>query len=310
MPPIFPLPFVPDEFVALSNGSDPRGLGWGAPRNPPEKYGLHAAVDLLAPARTPVLAVDWGYIVELYREGYYLNTGVIGIRHPMFVARYGEIQPAKGLGIGTVVQQGQVIGEVVTANNAKRTQMLHFEMFDDLETGSLSDKSNKPYNRRRDVIDPTPFLRSWADQLKADQAEVTELADKAPKTFPWLGALRPLSTTDDVRKALKDAGFRQESVKKEVRLMPVAEFVWHPRFGKFPNPNRERSQLSEFWSKAVDGGQAVVRLSLALGGWTQFKEWVLARHWDAYMKQVADHVPVAVYDDAGKLFTVAAVERI
>ncbi len=310
MPPIFPLAFVPKEFVALMSGSDPRGLGWGSPRKPPEKYGLHAAVDLLAPAGTPVRAVDWGSVIELYREGYYINTGVVGIRHPMFVARYGEIRPARGLGIGTVVQQGQIIGEVIIANNDDRTHMLHFEMFNDLESGSLSDTSNKPYNRRRDVINPTPFLQSWADQLKADQAELTELADRAPQTFPWVGALTPLWSMDDVRKALKDAGFRQESVKIEVRLMPVPEFVWYPRFGKVPNPNRERSQLSEFWSKPVDNGYAVVRLTQAMGRWEHFKEWVLARHWDSYLKRSVDHVPVAVYDDAGKLFTLAAVEAI
>jgi hypothetical protein len=48
------------------------------------------------------------FVIEFTRTGFYAGTGSIGIRHPEFVARYAEINPAKGLWEGTLVQQGQI----------------------------------------------------------------------------------------------------------------------------------------------------------------------------------------------------------
>ena len=306
--PVFPLAYVPKDFALDKNGKLPNNSGWGAPRA--AGYPIHAAVDIGAPAGTPIRAVDWGVVMELSGSGFYAGTGVIGINHPMFIARYAEIKPAKGLVIGTSVMQGQVIGEIIAANNKDRTQMLHFEMFNGTERGSLTDRSVKPHERRKDVIDPTPFVMAWADELKAHQAEVTELTDNAPAKFTWLGALQKTHSLEEVRQATKAAGFKQHSVKIDARIMPVPDFVYHPRFGKLPNPEKQRTQVNEYWSKQVDKGYAIIRLSLALGGWMHFKEWVLAKHWDAYMNASADHAHVALYKDSGELLTVAAVEAM
>ena len=304
--PVFPLAYVPDDFTILANGKDPKGIGWGAPRN--AGYPNHAAVDLLAPAGTPVRAVDWGVVMEYAETGFYLNSGVIGITHPMFVARYAEIKPRKDLRIGSSVKEGEIIGEIVAVNNQSRSQMLHFEMFDNIVSGSLSNPSNQPYQRRSDVIDPLPFLRAWADELKVDQADIAELTANAPATLPWKGSLATLRTIDEARQAAREAKFTEHKVKVKSRLLPLPEFVYHPRLGKLPNPNRERTETSEYWSRPVGKGVAIVRITQAMGRWAIFKEWVLASQWERYLKAGTDRVNVAIYDEDGKLVTVAAVE--
>ena len=269
----------------------------------------HAATDVLAPVGTPILAVDWGTIIEFTRTGFYAGTGSIGIRHPEFVARYAEINPAKGLSEGTLVQQGQIIGEVAQANNEKKTHMLHFEMFADTQSGDLSDPSNKPYERRGDIYDPQPYLMAWAEELKAHKGEIGKLADTAPKKFTWLGPMTNLMSDDAIRNACKNAGFTQKSTSITIIRKPVPEFVFYPRFGKFKNPNLERTDTDEYWSRPTGDGYAVLRIAHAMGRWATFKEWVLAEHWDAYLKQ-GTHVHVAVYSDAGDLLTVAAIESL
>ena len=110
------------DFKLDSSGHLPSGTGWGKDRG--GGYPPHAATDVLAPVGTLILAVDWGTIIEFTRTGFYAGTGSIGIRHPEFVARYAEINPAKALSEGTLVQQGQIIGEVAQANNEKKTHKL------------------------------------------------------------------------------------------------------------------------------------------------------------------------------------------
>jgi hypothetical protein len=36
--------------------------------------------------------------------------------------------------------------------------MLHFEMYDNSATGPLTNRRNPPFQRRSDLIDPTPYL--------------------------------------------------------------------------------------------------------------------------------------------------------
>ena len=305
--PIFPMPYVPKDFKLDSSGHLPSGTGWGKDRG--GGYPPHAATDVVAPVGTPILAVDWGTIIEFTRTGFYAGTGSIGIRHPEFVARYAEINPAKGLSEGTLVQQGQIIGQVAQANNEKKTHMLHFEMFADTQSGDLSDTSNKPYERRGDIYDPQPYLMAWAEELKAHKGEIEKLADAAPNKFTWLGPMTNLMSDDAIRNACKNAGFTQKSTSITIIRKPVPEFVFHPRFGKFKNPNLEHTDTDEYWSRPTKDGYAVLRIAHAMGRWATFKEWVLAEHWDAYLKQ-GTHVHVAVYNDAGDLLTVAAIESL
>ena len=39
-----------------------------------------------------------------------------------------------------------------------RRSMLHFEIYAGTKTGPLTVKKNKPYQRRADLVDPTPYL--------------------------------------------------------------------------------------------------------------------------------------------------------
>ena len=45
--------------------------------------------------------------------------------------------------------------------------MLHFEMYDNSATGRLTDRHNPPYQRRADLMDPTPYL----DAARLDAGE-------------------------------------------------------------------------------------------------------------------------------------------
>ena len=61
-----------------------------------------------------------------------------------------------GLTVGTEVIPGQLIGNVVDVK-AQNT-MLHFEMYDGTATGLLTNKSNLPFMRRHDLMNPTNYL--------------------------------------------------------------------------------------------------------------------------------------------------------
>ena len=146
----FPLPFVPERSYK------DQGTGFGTPRENIGPGILHPACDLVAPVGTPVLAVDDGYIV---RGPYYFYLGsyAIEVRHRYFIARYGEIKnetpPSRS------VKRGDVIGHV---GNVGQGFMLHFEMFSGAKTGDLTQKPDPPWNRRHDLLDPTPFLDVWS----------------------------------------------------------------------------------------------------------------------------------------------------
>ncbi len=162
--PSFPLPKIPNQGYHKTKWH----RGWfGATRDDGR---IHAACDLIAAAGTPIYAVDEGLITNI--DKFYLGTDEITIQHPNFTVRYGEIARGKlpsGIAKLERVQPGQLIGWV------GRLKMLHFEMYQGTETGYLSQKWNKKnykfvtpgnYQRRPDLIDPTPFLDEWKFWLK------------------------------------------------------------------------------------------------------------------------------------------------
>jgi hypothetical protein len=61
---------------------------------------------------------------------------------------------ARGVHVGSKLKEGDPIAFV---GKMYRDSMLHFEM-QGTATGGLSDPSNKPYNRRKDLMDPTEYL--------------------------------------------------------------------------------------------------------------------------------------------------------
>lgn len=146
----FPLRFNPSESYKTG------GRKFGAKRPVMGEGVLHPACDLIAPIGTEVLAVDDGIIVRGPYK-FYLGSYAIEVQHKFFIVRYGELKYEK---LTThIVKRGDVIGKV---GKVGKGSMLHLEMFSGRATGDLTQKPFLPYNRRKDLIDPTPFLDMWA----------------------------------------------------------------------------------------------------------------------------------------------------
>jgi murein DD-endopeptidase MepM/ murein hydrolase activator NlpD len=145
----FPLPFVPTT-------SYKGGNGFGGNRDKVRKGLVHAANDLAAPWGTPVLAMEDGVVV---REPYsfYSGTWALEIKHPLFIARYGEIARQTEVHAGDAVLKGQVIAYV---GDQPGSDMLHLEFFTGKLTGDLSYSpgTHPPYDRRDDVFDGAALL--------------------------------------------------------------------------------------------------------------------------------------------------------
>ncbi|WP_412067924.1 M23 family metallopeptidase [Rubrivirga sp. IMCC43871] len=134
----------------------------------------HAGVDLYFPDFTDIHAVADGTVTR-GPYPFYLQTFAIEIDHGAFVARYGELAPESSWPVkaGDTVAKGQKVGRIgilKTANGRRLgvpSMMLHFEMYDKTQTGALTraigtsarHTNRSPFFRRRDVIDPSGFLK-------------------------------------------------------------------------------------------------------------------------------------------------------
>ncbi len=91
----------------------------------------------------------------MYR--FYEHVNALEIRHTNFVVRYGEIKSVvDGIKSGVFIKKGQLLGYVGRLDSGN--SMLHFEMYNGSLEGSLTERNNKPFQRRGDLIDPTYFL--------------------------------------------------------------------------------------------------------------------------------------------------------
>lgn len=123
----------------------------------------HAGCDLYAPLRSPVIAIAQGVVLDKYP--FYNQSDAVEVDHgfPIGVIRYGEIKVAPGIGRGRTVKPGDVIGYITNLVGAGMNgihPMCHLEQFAGWGKGPLTDRSTKggKYQRREDVIDPTPLL--------------------------------------------------------------------------------------------------------------------------------------------------------
>jgi murein DD-endopeptidase MepM/ murein hydrolase activator NlpD len=97
--------------------------------------------------------------------------------------RYCEIQGvAKGVRVGSKLKEGDVIAFV---GKMWKDSMLHFELYDGTATGRLTDRSNKPYERREDLIDPTEYLDSCTLKNVLTTTPQTEAAAAWFKSSPF-----------------------------------------------------------------------------------------------------------------------------
>ena len=74
--------------------------------------------------------------------------------------RYCEIEKvATGVTVGTILSEGSLVAYV---GKMYKDSMLHFELYEGTGSGPLTVRSNPPYQRRSDLIDPTDYLDSCA----------------------------------------------------------------------------------------------------------------------------------------------------
>lgn len=131
------------------------GRFFGAPRT----HRLHAACDLLNPYQAKIRAVADGVVIQSPYD-FYEGTNALEIRHPgVGVVRYGEIDPRRTVHLkaGDHVKGGDVIAYVGRLNGTGAS-MLHFELYSGSASGQLTVFGNPPYQRRRDLVNPTSFI--------------------------------------------------------------------------------------------------------------------------------------------------------
>jgi murein DD-endopeptidase MepM/ murein hydrolase activator NlpD len=169
----FPLPSVPTSSYRGANG-------FGANRDRVRQGLRHGAVDLFARAGTPVLAIDEGTVTR-GPYPFYSGTYALEVQHPQFLARYGEIAARAEVEVGGFVQAGQVIAYV---GNQPGYDMLHLEMYSGEEEGDLTQMGNTPFDRRKDLIDPTPYVdRLTHTVANVEQAKYEFWTDKEGRKF-------------------------------------------------------------------------------------------------------------------------------
>jgi murein DD-endopeptidase MepM/ murein hydrolase activator NlpD len=136
----------------------------------------HAGSDLYAPLGTWVHAIAAGTVIQ-GPYAFYARTFALEVDHGDFVARYGEIQSDSPVRRGDRVRAGQRIARVGHLVGIRvPSDMLHLELYRGNASGALTvrDASSAKrsdgvsYQRRRDLIDPTPLLNQWKNSLPAD----------------------------------------------------------------------------------------------------------------------------------------------
>ena len=160
---IFPLRKRPDENYTTG------GRGFGSNRSGGSRR--HAACDLIADPGTEILAMADGKVIR-GPSFFYEGTYALEVKHANgMVVRYGEISKLvpPGIKAGTEVSRGQVIASVGQLNSG--SSMLHLEMYDGTEEGPLTVGGDNSFNRRADLVDPTPFLDAahLVDDSKEDK---------------------------------------------------------------------------------------------------------------------------------------------
>jgi murein DD-endopeptidase MepM/ murein hydrolase activator NlpD len=126
---------------------------------------LHAACDLYRYKDEPIVAVAPGTVVR-DRYFFYQGTYALEVVHTGgFIVRYGELtnKGVTGVSKGKSVKMGDRLGYIGVVNSGCCRPMLHFELYKGNKSGSLSQKGNK-FQRRSDLMDPTPYLLKWEDK--------------------------------------------------------------------------------------------------------------------------------------------------
>ena len=118
----------------------------------------HAGVDFYGELGDLVYAILPGIVISNPQTPFIANTSLyaIEIDHGDYIGRYCEIYDIPPYSIGDHVYEGQFLGRIGQYKN--ESPMLHFEMFEGTMTGPLTNRSNMPYQRRGDLMDPTNYI--------------------------------------------------------------------------------------------------------------------------------------------------------
>ncbi|MBY0275555.1 peptidoglycan DD-metalloendopeptidase family protein [Candidatus Binatia bacterium] len=186
----FPLAFVPT--ADWTKGA----RAFGADRSGNR---AHAACDLYAPEGTVIHAVADGTVVRGPVE-FYAKTFALEVDHGKFLARYGEIRGDTFVREGDGVRAGQPIARVGHLQGiAVASDMLHLELYDKSAHGPLTvpaaagaiAPSGRPFLRRKDLIDPTPYLSRWKSRLPGAAVAAAAVASTTAVTAPAAAATIP-----------------------------------------------------------------------------------------------------------------------
>lgn len=131
----------------------------------------HAGCDLYAPVGTKIYAMADGTIVD--HRSYYLDTYQITVNHGDFIARCGEVKP-NGERLATGLQV-RIPGKKrstyrlcwpVSVSEREHYVDVHLEIYSDATNNSIyRAASSLPYQRRADLVDPTPYLDRASENL-------------------------------------------------------------------------------------------------------------------------------------------------
>lgn len=125
----------------------------------------HGAADLYRYRNEPIISVAPGTVVR-DRYFFYQGTYAVEVAHTGgFIVRYGEINakvPSK-IRRGAKVKMGDRVGTMGVVNSGCCRPMLHFELYRGNGRGALT-QTRRPYNRRSDLMNPTPYLLRWENE--------------------------------------------------------------------------------------------------------------------------------------------------
>ena len=95
------------------------------------------------------------------------DTYALEIDHGAFVVRYGAVKRTLPdlISVGARVLTGQPIASIGRLSGG--SHMFHFVIYDGSATGPLTNRRSPPYQRRADLMDPTPYLD--AARMDADE---------------------------------------------------------------------------------------------------------------------------------------------
>lgn len=153
----FVFPFHVPPTLSWNSG----GRKFGAYRTKTRKHG---GCDLIKPVGTPIHAVADGVLVH-EETFFYHNTWYVTYQHGPYLVRYGEIMHHSSTRKkrGQTIKKGEVVAKVGQLSGG--SHMLHFEMYKNGNDHSTLRSSKGPYMRRRDIMDPAPFLNEWVHHL-------------------------------------------------------------------------------------------------------------------------------------------------